>query len=68
MSTMDRCPYAKPKEYGAHHLNFVVPEDSAHPLTLVCERCGDVKQVSLDVVGPLDDLTAEDIRSLSRRG
>ena len=66
--SMDPCPFARPKDNGAHSLSFIIPDSSQHPLTLVCERCGSHKQIGLDPIPPLDDLNAESIRALSLRG
>lgn len=65
---MEPCPFARPKDYGAHSLAFVIPPDTDHPLLVVCERCGEHIRVSLDVVPPLDDLPADLISALATRG
>ena len=63
---MDPCPYARKRDRGRHNLCVLIPDKPKHPATLFCDRCGMTKAVRLTHTGSLDDLTAEDIRSLTR--
>jgi hypothetical protein len=65
---MDPCPYAAPKARGAHDLCLVIPDNDGTPILAICSRCGDAVRHAVDLPAPLDNLPADAIAKLAKRG
>ena len=62
---LDPCPFGKK---GRHDLAIVTNDQPDGPVLVVCTVCGTTKREAMVLPAPLDDLTADDIARITRRG